>query len=1357
VKITGNVTEALAALDALGIKAVETAAKTEGAMAGAATRTGNVFTKLGRTLSGWGIPFTDGLTRMGEKISETEGTAQRLGATMAAVGKTAVIGGALGLALAGAEAVKGASHYQQATTLLVTAAGEQESKLKSVSDGILKISGETGTSADQLAEGMYTVEKAGYRAADGLNVLKMSAEGAKAENVDMATMTNAVTSVMTSYHEKSSQAVSVVNEMVAASGAAKTTMQAFAGSLSTVLPVASANKISFEEVGGAIATLTQHGTSADEATQELSNTIRNLSAPNQVAQKEMQQLGLNVTDLSTHLGQRGLTGTLDLIVGAITSKMGPAGTVLLDTFKKSQSASQDLQIMLKSMPSDLRDISQQFLDGSIGAKEYQQGFKAMGADGNAMGTQFLGLTKQAKGFNDLLKSGQPAAQTFTDALKKTMGGATGMNTALMLSGENMAGFKDRVDEISTAAEHSGKDVSTWGRTQQEFSVKLAQVVHSLEAVGIEAGEDLLPKLTQLLGVVQTGGHIFMDVAHAVGDIPGPLKSVGVEAAIAAVVFPKLAAGVTGSTEAVTLNMAALRQWRAEMTYDVTRQQFMTSTLTRLGSAARTAAGIGGMVALANGAGHAGTAIGGLETTAGAAAMGFSMGGPLGAALGGAGGLFFSLAKRVHDADENMSALQVQTAQGIKVKVDKSAVESLIASLEKAHGDYRLLDQDAKDQALGSKVNAGQQATVTAKTGLTSKTQADIYAGDPGAIAAGQKALVELASKLDAFQAAQAKATELETWSSWSSGMSAMGASAAKDFAAWGATVEQAYSTGAIDAKAYVRDMKDVAAAQSDGVESAQDRNRAIQMGAALDAAAGKASKSYTDATRSLKTELGTGAQINQGYNASLRNLAAALGITVGQIHKMPKNVQSKIELDGAPQTQDQATKLLHDLGKLLTFKQLRSVISLAGVDLSRSQLDGYLAQIKATPRQVVTAYKAEGIQLTKQDVQDLQSKFNLTPKQVKILLHTDGVQASKADVKSLGDAADTASKNVTHAVTKARGTAASGGPQIGSDLASGVVAGLNAGDGPVSAAARVIIAHAIASMKNEADSHSPSRKTMRLAGDMVDGWTIGMEQRVDDVVKSGANMIQAFMTGIDVNGRMTGGGRHDSPFGNTALLSKAGQKIVDELAHGMRSKKGELKSALKEIKSEVTATGKEISAATSWGQAFAENNIFSAGLSQNHTIPGKTTTSIVNGMKVTQTTPSTTGTLTGTALLESMLKYQTKQTTQDEHLEANVKKLRKEGLSKSLLDQMSSAGTSGLAEINALAGASKAQIEQFNALNQRQQKALANAGALATTGHTMNQLHAEQRTEKMIERAITRSLKHVSVKTKGHKKGRGTA
>jgi len=414
-----------------------------------------------------------------------------------------------GVALVGVavafESLKMAADFQQSTNVLVTAAGESAGALEGVRKGILKISQDTGTRWQDLVDGMYQIEKAGYRGADGLKILKAAAQAAREEGANLATVTNATTSVMASYHLGAGSAVSVTNMLKSAAGEAKTTMELFSGSLSTVLPLASANKISFADVAGSLASLTQHGTSASEAAQELAFTIRGLSAPNQVAQKEMAQLGISSVDVAQRLGDgpggRGLAGTLNYLSQTVLSKMGPAGLILLKTFNQSKVAGADAQRMFEALPPAAQKVAKAYLDGSLSYKQFKFEAGGLSASQGALVKQWAASEQSAHGFQQALRSGVSGSQTYSDALKKMTGGANGLNTVLQLTGESAAGTTHRINVIAAAGRNAGKDVAGWASTQKLFNVQLDKFKASLSAAAITLGEKLLPAATRALGVI----------------------------------------------------------------------------------------------------------------------------------------------------------------------------------------------------------------------------------------------------------------------------------------------------------------------------------------------------------------------------------------------------------------------------------------------------------------------------------------------------------------------------------------------------------------------------------------------------------------------------------------------------------------------------------------------------------------------------------------------------------------------------------------------------------------------------------------------------------------------------------------
>lgn len=492
----------------------------------------------GRFSSGLG-KVSKGLGGMGSKIGGVTKGIASMGGLFAGIE----------VAKFGADSIKSAQDFQQSTNVLVTAAGESTKNLKTIRSGIEDISTSTGTDLDNLTKGMYVVEKAGYRGANGLKVLGVAAQGAREEGAQLDTVTNAMTSVMASYHISASKSVNVMNAMKTAAGESKTTMEAFAGSLSTVLPVASANGISFASVAGALATLTQHGTTANEATQELSNTIRNLSAPNNVASKEMAQFGISSNSVSRNLGKRGLTGTLDLLSQTVLKKMGPSGLVLLKSFNQSKAAAQDALTMYsaleKKAPNVVSSLGKgvvnigtsidpvkmgfsKFLtglkDGTVSTADYRNAIKSLSPIMAKQVSQYESTLTNAKGFNQQLKLGIPGSETYTAAIKKMTGGANGLNTTLQLTGESLAGTKTRTDAVAKSFADGGKSVEGWKSTQKLFSVQMDRLKNTFKVAGMDLATGLLPSLTSAAKVMANGALSAVKFAKANKGWLGPLAA-----------------------------------------------------------------------------------------------------------------------------------------------------------------------------------------------------------------------------------------------------------------------------------------------------------------------------------------------------------------------------------------------------------------------------------------------------------------------------------------------------------------------------------------------------------------------------------------------------------------------------------------------------------------------------------------------------------------------------------------------------------------------------------------------------------------------------------------------------------------
>jgi TP901 family phage tail tape measure protein len=247
--------------------------------------------------------------------------------TSAATAATAAVAGIT------AAAVNAAGNFDQLATTLVTSAGESRQNLEGVKSGILDISAATGTSTDALAKAMYQIESSGQHGADGLSVLKVAAQGAKAENADLTVVAKALTTVLTDYHMPAEKATSAMNGLIMAVSRGKTTLAELSASMGEVLPTAAALHISFPQVAGALAVMTNAGMSSRQAAQNLAHVLLALEAPSNVATKAMQSVGLSAKQVKEALANQGLPEALQLIEEHVANKF-PKGSVEYETAMK---------------------------------------------------------------------------------------------------------------------------------------------------------------------------------------------------------------------------------------------------------------------------------------------------------------------------------------------------------------------------------------------------------------------------------------------------------------------------------------------------------------------------------------------------------------------------------------------------------------------------------------------------------------------------------------------------------------------------------------------------------------------------------------------------------------------------------------------------------------------------------------------------------------------------------------------------------------------------------------------------------------------------------------------------------------
>lgn len=436
---------------------------------------------------------------MGAKMDQVAATSVGAGAKVEAASKRLMTIGAAG-AVVGAVAVKMAGDFESSTNRLVTSAGEIHSNLEMVRQGILGMAGEVGYSAEELSKALYTVESGGRHGAEGLQVLRAAAEGAKAENAELKTVADAVTSVLVDYHLKGEDAAAVTSKLVAATSAGKTTFEELSGAMAAVLPVASAAHVSLDDILGSLASMTVHGMSAQQSAQNLTDVIRHMQSPTQVQSKELALLGINAQDLAGKLKSQGISGTLQEIANKIKSSMGP----------ESQKVILDLGTALKTLPKNVQDLGQKLLDGSITQAGYNKAAKEFDPIAAHQAASFATLAAGTHVIGGAQMTGAQVMQSYGQALNKATGDATGLNVALMLTGENADVTNNAVKTVAGATVEAGNHVRGWADIQGTFNQKVSEAKDGLGAMAIAVGMKLLPPVSALVGWLT-------DAVHWLGD------------------------------------------------------------------------------------------------------------------------------------------------------------------------------------------------------------------------------------------------------------------------------------------------------------------------------------------------------------------------------------------------------------------------------------------------------------------------------------------------------------------------------------------------------------------------------------------------------------------------------------------------------------------------------------------------------------------------------------------------------------------------------------------------------------------------------------------------------------------------
>lgn len=494
-------------------------------------------------------------------------------------------------------------------------AGEME-KLNKLA---LKLGQDTSFSAGEAADAMLELAKAGLDTktiiGGGLaGTLQLAAAG----GTDLATASTIAANAMKTFGLQGRNMDQVSAALAGGANASTASVESLGQALQQVGPGATNAGLSLQETVAALAAFDSAGIKGSDAGTSLKTMLTRLVPSTTSAANAMRDLGLDFTNADGSF--KSLTQISGQLRKGLSRLSDEQRTQALTTIFGSD-ASRAASVLMK--------------EGAGGIRAY------------------IKATKDQEAAQKLANARMSGTE---GALEKLSGS---IETAKLRLGQELApaiikGSDALDDKLVPALEGGIKAGKEIGRALAPAAKEIVEALGNIAGEG-EAVGDMFDGV--LLPALRTTADVVGGVVNFLDELPGPVKEIGLQAGIAALVLPRLAAGFGAVQARATAASASLltfgqriAQNRAAMTYATGVYGKAAAAMHGFGGAARNVAGVGGMLLLAQGMQQSDGAARTLMTTMGGAGLGAMLAGPVGAAVGGLGGLMVGLSDGTNRAD-----------------------------------------------------------------------------------------------------------------------------------------------------------------------------------------------------------------------------------------------------------------------------------------------------------------------------------------------------------------------------------------------------------------------------------------------------------------------------------------------------------------------------------------------------------------------------------------------------------------------------------------------------------------------------------------------------------------------------------
>lgn len=301
--------------------------------------------ELDKSNNKW-ITASDTLKNSSEKLKSTGETVGKVGDGLLKVSAPFIA--------AGVASGKFAMDFKSSMAKVSTISDDTQVPLDDLGKAILKLSDDTGISADAIADNVYDAISAGQSTADAVNFVTNSTKLAKSGFAEAGQSLDLLTTILNSYGLKASEVSKVSDILIQTQNKGKVTVGELSVSMGKVIPTANSLGVNLEQVATGYAIMTSKGIKAAETTTYMNSMLNEMGKSGTVANKAIQEStgkafpeliksGKTVGDVLNSMNEYAKKNGKSLADMFGSAEAGKAALVL------STNAGQDFNNMLKDM------------------------------------------------------------------------------------------------------------------------------------------------------------------------------------------------------------------------------------------------------------------------------------------------------------------------------------------------------------------------------------------------------------------------------------------------------------------------------------------------------------------------------------------------------------------------------------------------------------------------------------------------------------------------------------------------------------------------------------------------------------------------------------------------------------------------------------------------------------------------------------------------------------------------------------------------------------------------------------------------------------------------------------------------